>query len=1142
MTKFIPLDPYHSEDVERTPVYPVIQMIRFHFIDTALSYEVLTSPESLYTIVRPLEEKYIEIQRRENMSIVFCFLVTRIHFLRDDNLATAAISRTRAELCEILAIRVFRDYGNNMLKLTLALTTTWPVYNGADPEMLEKYQLENDEDLEDRVGNAIEIAILGRAKRFIKSSSCQRVIDGIWSGKYVYQAQSAHSILSDTYKRTPVHMYDPHKAPLLDHYRLKVPFIRSVLEYVNFLILFILFVAAIEASEKDYINLAEGAFMIYALGFTLEKIAAMQEHGIRVYFNGTWNGFDLAFITTYFIYGGFRLYGVYYHHNWARAIGIDCLAIIACLMFPRLAFVTLQNNLMVLSLRAMMVQFVALMCIAAFCFCGFLYALWTLSRNEAGYSAGTIAWWMLDLWFGLDASGFDRANQFHPFFGPILMVTYACLSNTLLLTVLVSILSNTFATINEDAAAEAMFRKAVSTIEGVKADVLFSYLPPVNLVALCIMLPASYILSPRWFHKVNVFMIRLTSFPVLLLIAAYERQSKKSGTIGFYDTLGAVAERVFDTLPRGIKRLTFFEGLAGSDSDIDAIFKIEDEFASALDTSPDDRDPRFQRTRPANGRRPSASPSSTQPQPASTTTGYSALSPYTPSPAIHGQGNGQLPSPIASSSPQPIHRTPPASSPPAQNGIILSSTPPAQNGSVLASQTGTPSSSTQVFSASPPQISPPSQTTTIQPAHPTTATSDTLAVPGSASQGHSTPSGTPGPGPLQVQNQIPTTAIATGISTAPPAVSLQPLRQRTTSLRPVGHAVRPRINSMVPRATADFMSPLAMLYQQPLLAVDPGDTEDVLLGLPSPSVGPVGAGAGVLGLGATAAGGEGLDVGTTATGTGGSRLTPPDETQELLHPQSGIPGSPAVVNFGPQSPGRRRLGSMQSVYRGAGPLSASVGGASATHPLPLHHQLHPIHHPSHPSHSAAQYLSSSPAVSSSVHSQSQSLGLGQAQVGPMSMQRQTSQSSSHSMQGSGLRNVVFPSSRAAAGGGSPGETGSAMHELVGKRGRSNLSLSRERGRLGDGEVGEEGGVGDVFVDNEGEAVKQVRFGVETEAGDGGASKSEDKGKARGRESSDPDLGSGYHERFEALEKKQERIESLLMQLMENLMKERVKDS
>lgn len=66
-----------------------------------------------------------------------------------------------------------------------------------------------------------------------------------------------------------------------------------------------------------------------------------------------------------------------------------------------------------------------------------------------------------------------------------------------------------------------MFRNAVRTIEGyeapsfglrasgievlfrVKADSLFSYQPPINVLALCIMLPASYILTPRWFHKVG---------------------------------------------------------------------------------------------------------------------------------------------------------------------------------------------------------------------------------------------------------------------------------------------------------------------------------------------------------------------------------------------------------------------------------------------------------------------------------------------------------------------------------------------------------------------------------------------------------------------------------------------------------------
>jgi len=215
---------------------------------------------------------------------------------------------------------------------------------------------------------------------------------------------------------------------------------------------------------------------------------------------------------------------------------------------------------------------------------------------------------MLDIWFGLDASGFNRAANFHPVFGPFLMVTYACLSNTLLLTVLVSILSNTFATINEDAAAEALFRKAVSTIEGVKADSLFSYQPPVNLVALCVMLPASYLLSPRWFHKVNVLMIRITSFPILLSIALYERQSKKSGTTTFYDTMSSVAERVVDTLPRQLKRMTFFEGLVGPDADITAIFEIEEEFESALDLDDGSQSDTQWRRRASLVSRPQAEP------------------------------------------------------------------------------------------------------------------------------------------------------------------------------------------------------------------------------------------------------------------------------------------------------------------------------------------------------------------------------------------------------------------------------------------------------------------------------------------------------------------------------------------------------
>jgi hypothetical protein len=130
-----------------------------------------------------------------------------------------------------------------------------------------------------------------------------------------------------------------------------------------------------------------------------------------------------------------------------------------------------------------------------------------------------------------------------------------------------------------------MFRKAVSTIEGVKSDALFSYQAPINLVALLIMFPASYLLSPRWFHKVNVFMIRMTSFPLLLVIAWYERQVKRSGSTNFFEAITDTLESIFDLLPKNMKRMTFFDGLAGNDAGIDAVFELEEEFNNtALDT------------------------------------------------------------------------------------------------------------------------------------------------------------------------------------------------------------------------------------------------------------------------------------------------------------------------------------------------------------------------------------------------------------------------------------------------------------------------------------------------------------------------------------------------------------------------------
>lgn len=104
------------------------------------------------------------------------------------------------------------------------------------------------------------------------------------------------------------------------------------------------------------------------------------------------------------------------------------------------------------------------------------------------------------------------------------MITFAFLGNTLFLTILVSMLSNTFSTIVANASAEIQFRRAVLTLEGVKADAIFAYPPPFNILAIFVLLPMKFLVSPRWFHKIHVATVRSINLPVLLLIAIAERR------------------------------------------------------------------------------------------------------------------------------------------------------------------------------------------------------------------------------------------------------------------------------------------------------------------------------------------------------------------------------------------------------------------------------------------------------------------------------------------------------------------------------------------------------------------------------------------------------------------------------------------
>ncbi|PFH52912.1 hypothetical protein AMATHDRAFT_138783 [Amanita thiersii Skay4041] len=562
-------------------VFPLIPALKHDVnVYSALNWDQLTASDINFAIVKPIVVKYARLR---NMSVVYACLVVRSYYLGqlDLDLANAAVMQTRAMLCEILAMKLLTHFASNDIHLVAVLTTCWNPLAGAPFNVIDEVKTAiggSDDDL-NSPQSALEMAISTKAKSFLSSPLCQRVVNQIYSGSVVFSLAATRSVLADNYKPRSITLYNPRHAPFLDHYRLRVPKYGAILEFLNFALLLITFVLCLFNRDVNRLNTWEVVFIIFAAAFTLDEYTASNEHGWIIYIANMWNVFDFAFIIIFLGYLVLRMQGISNGNVALSNMAFDILACGACILFPRLAFFVVSNNVVILSLRAMIAQFVFFIGIAAICFSGLLFTLWTLAKDDETaherWSLKSIAWLMVQIWFGNTYLSFAQASSFHPIFGPILMTGFAALSNTLLLTIMISTLSNTAALINANAAQEYLFQFAIKTIQGVKSDALFSYQPPFNVLALILLKPASWFLTPRALHSFNVFLIKLTNLPTLVIIGIYERYFA-AGQI-LRETSKDAAHSLFNSLPRQIKNIPLFEALVGSSTNglYDAIFDVD---------------------------------------------------------------------------------------------------------------------------------------------------------------------------------------------------------------------------------------------------------------------------------------------------------------------------------------------------------------------------------------------------------------------------------------------------------------------------------------------------------------------------------------------------------------------------------------
>ena len=476
---------------------------------------------------------------------VYSLLANRVQFLRSQSDAALyqTVNIARASLCELVAARVLRRFHEDhpdrsgLLLLANVLVSGFDPFDAA-PDSVRRQGQSRQWSMQDRGGHdrkltALELAILSESKILIGSVACQRVVEAVYRGLVVYTPVSFVDILPDHHKHHPVSLYEPRRASILNHRRLIVPRLRNLIELAHFAILLFLYILTmVHRNDQGYgsFSVYELAFDIFAAGWVLEQFAAIIEHGWEVHAQNLWSFLDVTFILIFGVYGVVRVFELIFNPQEYVALPILCTA--APILLSRIAFNLMPDNIVFIALHAMMKDFTRLTFIAIWCFTGFLLGLVWLMRttNEPGEEVydspnwATIGKWLLWIWFGLDGTGIERTADFHYIIGPALAVTFAFLGNTLFLTILVAILTNTFSKIISNATAEIQFRRAVLTFQGVKSDSIFSYPPPFNMIALIVLLPLKMAVGPGQFHDINVTLIRIINCPLLLLIALYERR------------------------------------------------------------------------------------------------------------------------------------------------------------------------------------------------------------------------------------------------------------------------------------------------------------------------------------------------------------------------------------------------------------------------------------------------------------------------------------------------------------------------------------------------------------------------------------------------------------------------------------------
>ncbi|KAK8033438.1 hypothetical protein PG991_002836 [Apiospora marii] len=548
--------------LDSLPIYSIVHAIRIIVqtrTETSLTWDQLRSPQVSQFLIKPMQQQ-IRTQHFTRATL-YALMANCFQFAKEGQLypGNAGTGSTRAKVCELLALKLLKEYGTRELIDALSYDF-YPLQGLPDAASAPNRGYNNRSQPAVARTSTLEVAIRASAKNFLAHPLVVQQLEAIWNGAISFYSSADHlhrapepqadsSLKSakrgsvdartpllnfqppqEELNRLPLHavpirrtvtLYDPRNASLFKLSRLRVPRYRQFLSTCSLFILICLFLAVlIERSNR--ITTLELVFWFWSAGFMLDEVVGFNEQGFSLYIMSFWNVFDLGILLILVVYYGMRIYGVFLvdAHQW-NDMAYDVLASNAILLLPRI-FSVLDHyqyfSQLLIAFRLMAVDLVAVFILILISCSGF-FVFFTLSRNNN--DASEVAYAIFQIVMGFTPAAWDVWPQYN-ILGKLLLSLFLIICHFVIVTILITVLTNSFIAIASNANQEHQFLFAINTISMVKNDSLFSYIAPGNILAWMLM-PLRYVMPLREFVGLNRLVIKLTHFPLLFCIFVYEK-------------------------------------------------------------------------------------------------------------------------------------------------------------------------------------------------------------------------------------------------------------------------------------------------------------------------------------------------------------------------------------------------------------------------------------------------------------------------------------------------------------------------------------------------------------------------------------------------------------------------------------------